>query len=153
MNILIFPKSNKCCGKISTIFQYIPLFLFRKIKVMTYRLKRIFHFILLIALILSGLYIFGYYLFANDINQLRTLPVSFLVVVIFYIAIQLIKRFFQKEVPWYNWLYYIGLLAVVSSLPALSLQDDWLFLITRFGSLFLLIPPIIDLIKLIKQKK
>lgn len=120
---------------------------------MTYKLKRVFHFILIIALILLGLYIFGYYLFANDINQLKTLPISFLVIVIFYIVIQLIKRFLQKEVPWYNWLYYIGLIAVISPLPLFSLQDDWIFLVTRYGSIFLLIPPVIDLIRLIKQKR
>lgn len=118
---------------------------------MTYKLKRIIHFTLLIGLILLALYIFGYYLFANNINQLKTLPISFLVVIILYIVVQLIKRFLQKEVPWYNWLYYIGLVAVIIPLPLFSIHDDWIFLITRYGSLFLLIPPVIDLIKLIKK--
>lgn len=119
---------------------------------MTYKLKRIIHFTLLIALIILGLYVFGYYIFANDINQLRVLPISFLVVVILYILIQLIKRFLQKEVSWYNWLYYVGLVAVVIPLPLFSLPNDWIFTATRFGSLFLLIPPVIELINLIKEK-
>ncbi len=119
---------------------------------MTYKLKRIIHFILLGALLLTGLYIFGYYLFAQDITQLKTLPVSFLVVVILYIALQLVKRFVQKEVPWYNWLYYLGLISIVAPLPLFSLQDDWIFTVTRYGTLFLLVPPTIDLIRLIKQE-
>lgn len=128
-------------------------FIFVKKKAMTYKLKRIIHLILLVALLLTGLYIFGYYLFAQDIGQLKTLPVSFLVVVILYIAFQLLKRFVQKEVPWYSWLYYIGLISIVAPLPLFSLQDDLIFTVTRFGSLFLLIPPAIDLIRLVKQGK
>lgn len=120
---------------------------------MTYKLNRLVLLILLFTLILLGLYIFGYYLFATDIDQLKTLPISFLVVVILYIGVQLIKRFFQKETPWYNWLYYIGLISVVTPLPLFSLQDDSIFLVTKFGSLFLLIPPVIDLIRVLKKKE
>ena len=90
---------------------------------------------------------------ADQIIELRTLPTSFLMAVIVYILTQLIKRYLQKKMPWYNWLYYLGLVAVVIPLPLFSVQGDWVFSVTRWGSLFLLIPPLVEIIVLSKSKQ
>lgn len=89
---------------------------------------------------------------ADQILDLRTLPTSFLIAVIIYILVQLIKRFLQKKMPWYNWLYYLGLLAIIVPLPLFSVQGNWVFSVARWGSLFLLVPPLIEFIFLIKTK-
>jgi len=89
---------------------------------------------------------------ASEISDLRALPTSFLIVVVVYILAQLIKKFVQKKMPWYNWLYYIGLAAIVVPLPFFSVQGTWVFSVTRYGSLFLLLPPTIELLFLIKNK-
>jgi hypothetical protein len=109
-------------------------------------------YVLLVALIATALYVFVYYQFANSITELRSLPTSFLIVVIVYILAQLIKRFIQKKMPWYNWLYYLGLVAVIVPLPLFSVQGNWIFSVARYGSLFLLIPPVVEFIILIKKK-
>lgn len=109
-------------------------------------------YLLLVVLIAAALYVFIYYLMANSITDLRSLPTSFLIAVIVYILAQLIKRFIQKKMPWYNWLYYVGLIAVIIPLPLFSVQSNWVFSVTRYGSLFLLIPPVIEFILLMKKK-
>lgn len=120
---------------------------------MTYKLKQILLYTLLIILILSGTYVFLYYIIASEISQLRTLPPLFLVIIILYILVQLGKRFLQDEIKWYNYLYYVGLAAVVIPLPLFSLQENWIFVVTRFGSLFLIISPVIEFIELRKAKE
>ncbi|PKR80053.1 hypothetical protein CW751_11850 [Brumimicrobium salinarum] len=115
-------------------------------------MNRFFTYVLLIVLILTSAYVFIYYLMADSIGELRTLPTSFLIAIVFYILAQLIKRFLQKKMPWYNWLYYLGLLAVIIPLPLFSVQGNWVFSLTRYGSLFLMLPPVIELVLLIRKK-
>src|SRR5690554_7710257 len=118
----------------------------------TNKLNRVTLYLLLIVLIVSGLYVFSYYMLANEITALRSLPTSFVIAVIVYILAQLIKRFIQKKMPWYNWLYYLGLMAVIIPLPLFSVQGNWVFSVTRYGSLFLLIPPLVEFLILIRKK-
>lgn len=120
---------------------------------MTYKLKRFFLMVILVLLILMGIGVFIYYLIASDIAQLRTLPPYLLMMVVVYIIGQLAKRFFQDETPWYGWMYYIGLIAVIIPLPFFSLQDNWIFVVTRLGGLFLILPPLIEFLTLIKAMK
>lgn len=116
------------------------------------KLNKGVNYLLLVILIASALYVFVYYILANEILELRTLPTSFLIAVIVYILTQLIKRFLQKNMPWYNWLYYLGLIAIIIPLPLFSTQGNWVFSVTRWGSLFLLIPPLIEFLVLLKSK-
>lgn len=120
---------------------------------MTYKLKKLVLYILLIVLILLGLYVFFYYITAKDISELETLPLSLLVTVVVYIVIQLIKRFLQENMAWYTYLYYIGLAAVVVALPFFSLQEGQVFALSRIGVLFLIISPLIELVVLSKAGK
>lgn len=119
---------------------------------MTYKLKRFFLLIILVILILTGFGVFIYYLLQGNVSELRTLPPYFLIMVVIYIVGQLIKRFFQDTTPWYGWVYYIGLVAVIIPLPFFSLDESWLFLITRIGSIFLILPPLVEFASLIKQQ-
>ena len=122
------------------------------LKIVKNKLNKGIAYLLLVILIASGLYVFIYYLIADQIYELRSLPTGFLIAVIVYILTQLIKRYFQKKMPLYNWLYYLGLIAVVIPLPLFSVQGDWVFSVTRWGSLFLIIPPVIELIVMWKSK-
>lgn len=120
---------------------------------MTDKIKRFLVLTTLVLLIILGGFIFGYYII-GDIEKFRTLPLNFLVTVIIYILIQLVKRYLQKNnTPWYSWLYYIGLVAVFTPLPILGLDDQTVLLTTRIGTLFLFLPPIIELSFLLKKDK
>lgn len=108
---------------------------------------------MLIFLMISAIYVFFYYVSADQIADLRNLPTAILVAVIVYLAIQFVKRYLQKVMPWYNWLYYIGIIAIIIPLPLFSVEGDWVFSVTRWGSLFLLIPPVIEFLVLLKAKE
>jgi len=117
------------------------------------KFKKSILYTLLVILIASSIYIIVYYTFAVKIGALRVLPTSFLLVVIVYILAQLGKRYFEHKTPWYNWLYYIGLAAIILPLPLFSMEGDWIFPISRYGSFFLLIPPLIEFIMLIRENQ
>lgn len=122
-------------------------------EIMTNKLKRFFLMVLLVILTLMGIGVFVYYLLASNIAELRTLPPYLLMMVVVYVVGQLVKRFFQDKTPWYGWMYYIGLVAVIIPLPFFSLQEGWIFGVTRVGTLFLIIPPLIEFLTLRKQIK
>lgn len=116
---------------------------------------KIKHFLLLVVLLIligTGGFVFGYYILASDISEFQKLPLTFLLIVMLYIGGQLVKRFLQVKAPWYGWLYYIGLVAVVAPLPLLGLTEKTVVMVTRFGSLFLLIPPLLEFALLVKKK-
>src|SRR5690554_5052110 len=120
---------------------------------MTYKLKRFFLMVILVLLILMGIGVFIYYLIASDIAQLRKLPPYLLMMVLVYILGQLAKRFFLDEYYWYGWIFYVFLIWFVIPLPFFSLQDNWIFVVTRLGGLFLILPPLIEFLTLIKAVK
>lgn len=117
------------------------------------RVIRILDYILVFVLIVSAVFIIIYYMLAKTMDDLRNLPAYFLLVVVAYIGAQLIKQLIHKKRPWYNWLYYLGLIAIVVPLPLFSVESESVFTITRVGAFFLLIPPIIELYLLSKNRK
>jgi hypothetical protein len=57
----------------------------------------------------------------------------------------------NKGVEWYDYTYYLGLVAIL--LPFIfPANPDWLFTVTRYGTLFLAIPPVVDLIRFSQKK-
>ncbi len=116
-------------------------------------MKRIIQFIFIIGLLLSSGYIAFYYWTASSASALRELPSTLLTALIVYITIQLLKRFIKKKIEWYDWLYYIGLIAVLLPLLFVGISSDWIFDITKYGSLFLVVPPLIDLLRIIGASK
>ncbi|MBW7867641.1 MAG: hypothetical protein H3C31_04880 [Brumimicrobium sp.] len=115
------------------------------------KLKIYADFALVSLLLISAIFIIIYYLLAKTIIELRDLPPSFLIAIVCYIGAQLLKQLLHKKRPWYNWLYYLGLIAIVIPLPLFSAQGDWLLTLVRFGSIFLLLPPMIELFILSRE--
>jgi len=116
-------------------------------------MKRVVQFIFIIGLLLSSGYIAFYYWTINSVESLRNLPTTLLTALIVYIAIQLVKRLIKRKIEWYDWLYYIGLVAVLLPLLFIGVSSDWIFDVTKYGSLFLVLPPLIDLLKIIGASK
>jgi len=116
-------------------------------------IQRIIHFILVIVLLATSIFTVFYYWTATTTSDLRNLPTSLLTVIIFYILAQLIKRYVKKSMKWYDWIYYLGLIAILLPLPLFSSEGDWIFSTTKYGSLLLFIPPLIELLELILSKK
>lgn len=120
---------------------------------MTYKIKHFLLLVVLLLLIAAGTFVFGYYITASEPSDYQNLSLTFLLIVMLYIAGQLTKRFLQEKAPWYGWLYYIGLISVVAPLPLIGLMDDTIIKVTRFGSLFLILPPLIEFVLLVRKKE
>lgn len=115
-------------------------------------MKRILKLILATALLIISFYVVFYYWTTDTFSDLRELPPTLLSAIIIYLALQLIKRYIKKAVSWYDWLYYVGLAAILSPLMLLTSTAEWLFDVTKYGALFLFAPPLIELISLILTK-
>lgn len=115
-------------------------------------MKHFFHFVLTIALLLISVFVVYYYWTVKSVEDLKELPSILLSAVIIYLAIQLLKRYVKRRVSWYDWLYYVGLSAILLPLFLFTSTADWLFDITKYGSLFMLAPPLLETIELIKGR-
>lgn len=116
-------------------------------------IHRIILFILILVSLATSAFIVFYYWTADSINDLRTLPTVLLTSIIFFILAQLIKRYVKKKMKWYDWVYYLGLIAILLPLPLFLSKGEWMFSITKYGSLLIIIPSIIELFELIAQGK
>lgn len=115
-------------------------------------IQRFLHLLMLIILLPICGYILFYYWTNVSYEGLRQLPTLLWSSIIIYILIQLIKRFTTKKVEWYEYTYYLGLAAILIPfiIPG---NPDWLFTITRFGTLFLAFPPVVELIRYSRGKR
>ncbi len=92
----------------------------------------------------------GYYLFADSYDDLKNVPTTLYIAAIVYILIQLIKRNVTKKMPWYDWLYYLGLGAII--LPFVLPEKEWMFSLAIYGSIALVVPPLFELIQILRSK-
>ena len=85
--------------------------------------------------------------------SLRSVPIYIMILAFVYILLQIAKRYLYKEYNWWDWLYYIGLIAMM--LPTIFATEENLEtfnLFTDFGVLFLIIPILFDGNRLIQNK-
>jgi hypothetical protein len=114
-------------------------------------IQRFLHLLMLIILLPISAYVMFYYWTNSSAEGLRQLPTLLWSSIIFYILIQLIKRFVTKKIEWYEYTYYLGLAAIL--LPfVFPGSPDWLFSITRYGTIFLAFPPLMELIRFSRRK-
>ncbi len=118
---------------------------------MSSKVNRTIHILTAIVLLVIAVLITGYYLFADSYEDLKNVPTSLYISAIVYILIQLVKRSITKKMPWYDWFYYLGLLAIV--MPFALPEKDWLFSMVIYGSLSLVLPPLIEILMLVLKKK
>jgi hypothetical protein len=112
------------------------------------RFMRLFFAIILLAL---SLFIAYHYWFVLSVSQLRDIPTLVMSSLILYIVLQLIKRMLVKKMEWYEYSYYLGLIGVL--LPFIVPgNSDWMLSLSRYGVLFLFVPPIGELILFSRKK-
>lgn len=109
--------------------------------------------IVLASMLVSGL-IINYYWTHDDLAALRNIPVFIVVLAFAYILLQMLKRYLFREKPWWDWLYYIGLLAMMLPNLLANLENLTIYnQVADIGTLFLVIPVIIDGRQLIQSNK
>ena len=85
------------------------------------------------------------------IRRMKFVPMKIMIFAFCYILLQIIKRFIFRKQNWWDWLYYIGLLAIViPSYLATDSNYSAMLLFAQVGTCFLIIPLIFDIIGLVR---
>ena len=111
------------------------------------------------AVLLAGMLacagiIINYYWQNSTIESLKEIPMYVMILALVYILIQILKRSIYKEQRWYDWLYYIGLIAMM--LPTILVSESNLTLfnyITDTCTLFLIVPIVLEGKVIVNGKK
>jgi hypothetical protein len=114
--------------------------------------KKITWILLLIGMVVCASIIIGYYWIAKVLTDIYIVPIFILAISLVYIGLQLIKRIVLKVQNWWDWTYYIGLIAIVS--PVLLANESnqiYFHLLTDYATFFLLFPVIMDARKILKK--
>ena len=115
--------------------------------------RKVIHYVFLVLSLIAAVYLVGYYQAAESMADLRALPNSVLIAVAIFIGLQLLKRFLFKRMYWFDWLYYFGLIAILIPLLLKYEEGEWLHDVTDFGSLFLVLSPLMGIIMLLLKKE
>ena len=89
----------------------------------------------------------------TELIDIASLPIFVLGLALVYIGLHLIKRILLKIQNWWDWTYYIGLVSVV--LPVLFANESnqtFYGILTDYGTLFLMLPVLLDGRKLLAKK-
>ncbi len=101
--------------------------------------------ILLILSTIVSCVIISYYWSNSTLSSISLVPISVMILALIYIVIQIAKRFFIKEYNWWDWLYYIGLISMmIPTFFANSENESTFHFVTDYGTLFLIIPILLD---------
>jgi len=107
----------------------------------------------MIALLAVGGFIVAYYWSVDTVEGIKNVPVFIMVLCLVYVLLQILKRYLFKNQNWWGWLYYIGLLSVM--IPGYMTTEEnvsTFAMLADFGTLFLIIPTILDGKEIIQKK-
>ena len=107
--------------------------------------KRILRIVIVVLLLALAISILEHYWNDPSMEEIVRVPLYIMVLAFVYVVIQILKRYFFKEQNWWDWLYYIGLLAMV--IPTFFTNPEYegfYSYLTRIGTLFLVLPVLID---------
>lgn len=115
--------------------------------------KFVFALLILAKLFLAAT-ITLYFWNVNTLVEITKLPLYVLILTVVYIGLQMVTRRFSKKQNWWDWIYYIGLAAIMLPVVMAKPENEKIFhLLTDFGILFLLFPVLIDGYYFVKNQK
>lgn len=103
------------------------------------------YLLLLILSLCTGGAISLYYWTHDTLKDVRYIPLYMAILAFVYVLLQMLKRYLFSKGNWWDWLYYIGLLAV--ALPTFFMTDanaGMFHLFAEIGTLFLIFPVLLD---------
>lgn len=107
----------------------------------------------LVLLLIGGIIVY-YYWAHNSFETVSNVSKYIMILALAYVIGQILKRRFSFERNWYDWLYYIGLLSIILPPYFVTKENFHTYeLWVDLGTLFLVIPILIDFSKLTKKYK
>ena len=114
--------------------------------------KKIIWVLVLIGMAACAAVIIGYYWTATKLPDIYSVPIFVLATSLVYIGLQLLKRIVLKIQNWWDWTYYIGLVAIVAPVLLANESNQLYFhLLTDYGTFFLLLPAVLDARKIFNK--
>ena len=107
--------------------------------------NKMLRMLLLILNLVLGAIIVLYYWSNESVDSIKQIPIYVMLLALGYIFVQIAKRYFFKKQNWWDWLYYIGIIAMmVPTVIADTSNMQLMELLTDYGTLFLIIPVFFD---------
>lgn len=109
---------------------------------------RLIRIALTLLLLVCATIVILHYWNTEAIADVVNVPMYVMIAAFVYVLLQVLKRFYFKQQNWWDWLYYIALIAIVlpTFFPKVEYADTYNYL-TDIGSLFLALPLLIDIRK------
>lgn len=114
--------------------------------------QRLYGVLFSIGLIAATAVILMYYWSVDSWVDMKYVPIYVMITCMVYVILQIGKRYLLKDRNWWDWIYYLGLAAVmVPTFLVEESSEDFYGIVTDFGPLFLLIPIILDGKKMLEK--
>ena len=99
-----------------------------------------------IAMLLIAMLITLYYWTNSTLIAMKKVPLTLMLLVLLYVILHMAKRRINNQQHWTHWIHYLGLTALIYPI-LLGTQENVgsLNLITDIGTLFLVIPILLEL--------
>lgn len=110
--------------------------------------NRIGRFLVLTVSLVFAVFIIYYFWMSTTLEEIAYLPMYTVLLSFGYVLTQIVKRALFKKKNWWDWLYYIGLAAIVS--PTFLVNEgnvNFFHILTDYGTFFLVIPIVLDVNK------
>lgn len=116
--------------------------------------KKIIIILATISKLIFSFLLFMYFWKAEDFMAIKYIDFWIIVFAIIYILLQLLTRKLSSAPHWWDWVYYIGLLAIMISSIFISNETFNVFhTLTRIGTVLLIFPLFADIYQLFLKKK
>ncbi len=100
--------------------------------------------LMLLTLVFGGL-IIAYYWNVEAWRDMETVPLYVMIFALAYILTQIGRRYLSSSKKWWDWFYYIALIAMILPIFFGTPEHQTLFnYITDFGTIFFVIPTLLD---------
>ncbi|PIE86698.1 MAG: hypothetical protein CSA03_03970 [Bacteroidetes bacterium] len=108
--------------------------------------------ILLVASLVLGGLIIAYYWGVESELAMSKVPMHVMVYALVYILAQIARRYLMYGKHWWDWFYYIALIAMLIPIFFSTPERTEMFnYLTDFGTFFFVIPVILDGVELMKK--
>ena len=110
--------------------------------------------VMLVIMLVVGLLINAFYWNSEQFSAIKQVSVYLMVLIMVYIAMHFAKRLIFKEVMWWDWLYYLGLLSILASGTfANSENENFFHWLLDIMSITFILPVLFDLKEWINKRK
>ena len=100
--------------------------------------------LIILSLGLAGAIVRYYWLY-DSLESIVDVPEYVMVLALVYVFLQIIRRKYSSKQQWWDWLYYLGLIAMI--IPTLLADSTYLVYynyLTDYGTLFLILPVLLE---------